>query len=61
MGSRTPIGGLLMGRAKEVHGKYLSCCRLEEEGDFVVSEEGGKVQERLGVNIGFPRRFLSPH
>ncbi|KIJ26440.1 hypothetical protein M422DRAFT_69867 [Sphaerobolus stellatus SS14] len=30
-----------------LHGHYVHCCRVEEESDYSLSEEGRKVQERL--------------
>lgn len=30
-----------------LHGHYIHCCRVEEESDYSLSEEGKKVRERL--------------
>lgn len=32
-----------------MQGRYLNLCRVEEESDYVISEEGGKVEKRLWV------------
>jgi retinol dehydrogenase 12 len=50
MGSRALIYALFAGTKKEVHGKFLSSCRIEEESDFVISLEGKRVQDRLWVS-----------
>lgn len=34
-----------------LHGHYIHCCRVEEESDYSLSEEGEKVQERLWVSM----------
>jgi len=46
-GSRTIMWGALAGRQGEVHGRYTSNCRVEEESDLVLSEEGADIEERL--------------
>jgi hypothetical protein len=50
MGSRALVHAALAGTKKEVHGKFLSSCRIEEENDFVISLEGKRVQDRLWVS-----------
>ncbi|TFK69951.1 NAD(P)-binding protein [Pluteus cervinus] len=47
MGSRCLVHGAVIASDEVVHGKYLNNCRVEEESDFVISEEGGRVQERV--------------
>jgi len=48
MGSRTLIHAALNGLPKEeIHGKFLSSCRIVEESDYVLSLEGRRVQDRL--------------
>lgn len=46
-GSRTLVHGALAGTQETMQGKYLNLCRVEEESDFVISEEGKEVQERI--------------
>jgi len=46
-GSRTLIHAALFGTKKEIHGKFLSTCKVVEESDFVISLEGRRVQDRL--------------
>ena len=36
--------------AKAAHGKFFHTCRITEESDFVISEEGGVAQKRLWVS-----------
>ena len=35
--------------AKAAHGKFFHTCRITEESDYVISEEGGVAQKRLWV------------
>ena len=37
--------------AKAAHGKFFHTCRITEESDFVISEEGGEAQKRLWVSM----------
>jgi retinol dehydrogenase-12 len=58
MGSRTLVWAALGGKdaGAEVHGRYTTSCRVEEESDFVLSKEGAEIEERLwvGLFICFP-------
>lgn len=36
--------------SKAAHGKFFHTCRITEESDFVISEDGAKAQERLWVS-----------
>ncbi|KAJ3832188.1 short-chain dehydrogenase [Lentinula raphanica] len=47
MGSRCLVHALLSDNADAIHGKYLNNCRVEEESDFVLSEDGQRVQARV--------------
>ncbi|KAF8517743.1 hypothetical protein BU17DRAFT_49532 [Hysterangium stoloniferum] len=47
VGSRTIMWAALAGRQGEVHGRYTSACRVEEESDLVLSKEGADIEERL--------------
>lgn len=38
---------------KALHGKFLGWTRIMEESDYVLSDEGQKVQERLWVSCSF--------
>ena len=49
MGSRCLIHAALGDTTGKVHGKYLNNCRVEEESDYALSEEGMNVQERIWV------------
>jgi len=46
-GSRTLVHAALSGSQSEVNGKYLNKCQVEEESDYVLSDEGRKLQARL--------------
>ncbi|KAJ7212141.1 short-chain dehydrogenase [Mycena pura] len=46
MGARCIIHGMLIAKDEDVEGKYLNNCRVEEESDFVISENGAKIQQR---------------
>lgn len=48
-GARTLVNAAAAG--KETHGRYLSECRVKNESRFVRSEEGRRVQERLGREL----------
>ena len=41
--------------AKAAHGKFFHTCRISEESDFVISEEGRNAQKRVWVSS-----FLAP-
>lgn len=45
---------------KEVQGKYLNKCHVQEESDLVISEEGEVLQDRLWVSgrLTLPEYFL---
>ncbi|KZS97483.1 NAD(P)-binding protein [Sistotremastrum niveocremeum HHB9708] len=47
VGSRTIVHAALAGDQQTMQGKYLNMCQVEEESDYVYSEEGKEVQERL--------------
>jgi len=47
VGSRNLIHACLAGTQEEMQGKYINVCKVEEESDFVLSKEGGRVAERL--------------
>lgn len=49
VGSRTLVHAALAGDQSEMQGRYLNRCRVEEESDFALSEEGGKVEEKIWV------------
>ena len=53
MGSRTLVHAALAGTQSEMQGRYLNACRVEEESDYAIGEEGSKVEERVWV-----RRFI---
>jgi len=52
VGSRTFVWAALAGKdvGGEVHGRYTASCRVEEESDYVLSKEGGEVEERVWVS-----------
>lgn len=58
MGSRAIIHAALAGTKREIHGKFLSSCRIEEESDFVISLEGKRVQDRVWVGETFDLYLL---
>jgi len=47
VGSRTLIHAALSGTQKDMQGKYLNKCQVEEESDYAISPEGMEVQERV--------------
>lgn len=49
MGSRAHVAAALGGSDAEVHGKFMNKCQVEEESDYIIGEEGAKVQQRLWV------------
>ncbi len=51
MGSRTLVHGSLDGSNKDIQGKYLNRCKVEEESDIVISPEGKAYQDRIWVSI----------
>ncbi len=51
MGSRTLVHAALDGANRDVQGKYLNRCQVEEESDLVISEEGKVIQDRLWVSL----------
>ena len=53
VGSRMLLYGALAGTQSEMQGRYLNACRVEEESDYAIGEEGSKVEERVWV-----RRFI---
>jgi len=46
-GSRTIIHAALGENQSKVQGKYLNKCEIHEESDYVISDEGRKVQDRI--------------
>lgn len=60
MGSRCLVHGTIIAKTDEVHGKYLNNCRVEEESDFVISDDGAQIQERVWVSE-HPRCLASPY
>ena len=50
MGSRTLVHAALAGTQSEVQGRYLDTCRVGEESDYVIGEEGSKVEDRVWVS-----------
>ena len=55
MGSRTLVHAALadldLKGSKRIDGRYLSSCRVEEESDFAISEEGRESEMRIWVRI----------
>ena len=51
VGSRTLIHAALGGTQKEMQGKYLTTCKVDEESDYALSPEGMEVQERIWVRL----------
>ncbi len=49
-GSRTLVNAALERTNKDIQGKYLNKCQVEEESDLVISEEGKVLQDRLWVS-----------
>lgn len=51
MGSRTLVWAGLAGKdgGGELHGRYTTSCRVEEESDYILSQEGAEVEDRLWV------------
>lgn len=51
-GSRQIVFGAVSGREDEnkMRGAYINLSKVTEPSDFVISEEGGKVQERIWVS-----------
>ncbi|KAJ7102844.1 hypothetical protein C8R44DRAFT_945643 [Mycena epipterygia] len=47
MGSRTIVHAAVNPNGKQQNGRYLANCRVEQESDFSLSEEGLEVQNRL--------------
>lgn len=47
VGSRTLVHAALAGDQETMQGKYLNKCNVEEVSDYVISEEGRVVQDRL--------------
>ncbi|KIJ25765.1 hypothetical protein M422DRAFT_55811 [Sphaerobolus stellatus SS14] len=47
MGSRAVIWGALGGENDVVHGRYLDSCRVDEENDWVLGEQGQIMQDKL--------------
>lgn len=45
--------GALAGTQSEMQGRYLDACRVVEESDYAIGEEGSKVQERVWVSFSF--------
>ncbi|KIJ52369.1 hypothetical protein M422DRAFT_156344 [Sphaerobolus stellatus SS14] len=46
-GSRSVVWAALGGKPDEVHGRYTSRCRVEEENDLILRKEGAEIEERL--------------
>ncbi len=49
-GSRTLVHASLEGSNKDIQGKYLNKCQIDEESDLVSSKEGKVLQDRLWVS-----------
>ncbi len=49
-GSRTLVNAALERTNKDIQGKYLNKCQIEEESDLVVSKEGKVLQDRVWVS-----------
>jgi len=47
MGSRTLVHPTVEPGERVRHGRYVSCCEVVEESDYVLSEEGKEVSKRL--------------
>lgn len=45
---------MIIAKDDAVHGKYLNNCRVEEESDLAISEEGRNIQKRLWVSTLTP-------
>lgn len=50
-GSRQLVWAAVGGIADQVRGGYVSISAIQEPSDFVISEEGKKVQERAWVRF----------
>jgi hypothetical protein len=61
MGARCLTHGMFIATDEDVHGKYLNNCRAEEESDFVISEDGARVQERVWVSGFFQQLKADTH
>jgi hypothetical protein len=48
-GSRTIVHAALAGSRADMQGKYLNKCQVEEESDYVLSDEGAKTEDQLWV------------
>lgn len=55
VGARTLVHASLWGTKEEVNGRFLRSCELKAESDFVLSEEGKKVEGNLWV---YPSNLL---
>lgn len=51
MGSRTLVHPAVGPGERVRHGRYVSCCEVAEESDYVLSEEGKEVSGRLWVSV----------
>ncbi len=49
-GSRTLVHAALDGSNKDIQGKYLNSCHIDEESDLVISKEGKVLQDRIWVS-----------
>lgn len=50
MGSRTLVHPAVGLGERLRHGRYVSCCEVAEESDYVLSEEGKEISRRLWVS-----------
>ena len=50
MGSRTLVHPAVEPGERVRHGRYVSCCEVVEESDYVLSEEGKEISRRLWVS-----------
>ena len=50
VGSRTLVHPAVEPGERVRHGRYVSCCEVVEESDYVLSEEGKEISKRLWVS-----------
>jgi hypothetical protein len=60
-GSRTLVHAAIGGTQKEMQGRYLNCCRVVEESDYAISEEGQKLENRLWVRCHYFAVYQHAH
>lgn len=51
VGSRTLVHPAVEPGERARHGRYVSCCEVAEESDYVLSEEGKQISRRLWVRV----------